>query len=123
MSFLGHASYAPGKHALKGLAETLRSEGLLYDIDVSIFFAPTMDSPGYADEVRTKPALAAEFEDGDEILSCDMAAASLLKGVERGDHHIAATFLGRVFYNSARGAAPLTNLFLGPFYDCISWVS
>ena len=81
MSFLGYSSYTPGKHALKGLAETLRSEGLLYDIDVHIFFAPAMDSPGLAEETRIKPVLTRKFEEDDKILSCEEAAKSLLGGL------------------------------------------
>ena len=80
MSFLGYSSYTPGKHALKGLAETLRSEGLLYDIDVHIFFAPAMDSPGLAEETMIKPALTRKFEEDDNILSCEDAAEAMLKG-------------------------------------------
>ena len=80
MSFLGYSSYTPGKHALKGLAETLRSEGLLYDIDVHIFFAPAMDSPGLAEETKIKPALTRKFEEDDNILSCEDAAEAMLKG-------------------------------------------
>jgi 3-dehydrosphinganine reductase len=123
MSFLGWGSYTPGKHALKGLAETLRSEGLLYNIHVGIFFAPTMDSPGLAEEMKTKPSITKQFEEGDAILTCDKAAEAMLHGAEDGNHHIAATFLGNVFYNASRGAAPLTNPLTGPFYDCVSWVS
>ena len=79
MSFLGYSSYTPGKHALKGLAETLRSEGLLYDIDVHIFFAPAMDSPGLAEETKIKPALTRKFEGNDKNLSCEEAAETMLK--------------------------------------------
>ena len=80
MSFIGYAPYAPGKHALKGLAESLRSEGLLYGIDVHIFFAPTMDSPGLAEENKLKPAITSVIETGDEVLSCEAAAACLVRG-------------------------------------------
>lgn len=36
MSFVGYASYSPAKHALRGLADTLRSELLLYGIKVQV---------------------------------------------------------------------------------------
>ncbi|EJC99773.1 oxidoreductase [Fomitiporia mediterranea MF3/22] len=123
MSFIGYAPYAPGKHALKGLAESLRSECILYNIDVQIFFAPTMDSPGLAEELKTKPQLTKKFEDSDVTLSCDNAAAVLLKGVERGDHHITATFNTQIFANSNRGATPIINPFIGPILDCIAWIA
>lgn len=80
MSFVGFAPYAPGKYALKGLAESLRSEGLLYGIDVHIFFAPTMDSPGLKEENRLKPKVTVAIEEGDDVVSCEAAAASLVRG-------------------------------------------
>ncbi|KAL5528019.1 TSC10 [Sanghuangporus sanghuang] len=122
MSFVGYAPYTPGKHALKGLAETLRSECILYDIDVHIFFAPTMSSPGLEEESKTKPALTKKFEADDEILSCDEAAAVLIKGVERGDYTITATLIAKIFSNSGRGAAPIVNTFIGPILDCVAWI-
>ncbi|THH09225.1 hypothetical protein EW145_g2171 [Phellinidium pouzarii] len=123
MSFIGYASYSPGKHALKGLAETLRSEGLLYGIDVHIFFAPAMNSPGLLEETKTKPPLTTAFEAGDEILSCDDAARLMLNGVRNGDHHVGATLITKIFYNASRGAAPLVNPCLGPILDCIGWIA
>lgn len=80
LSFVGFATYSPGKFALRGLAETLRSEGILYGIDVQIFFAPTMRSPGLENENRIKPAICAKFEEGDEVLECDQAAKKMLNG-------------------------------------------
>ena len=37
---------------LLGLAESLRNELLLYDIDVHCYFAGTIDSPGLQQEVN-----------------------------------------------------------------------
>ncbi|PAV20279.1 oxidoreductase [Pyrrhoderma noxium] len=123
MSFLGYASYSPGKHALKGLAETLRSEGILYGIDVHIFFAPAMNTPGLIEETKTKPELTRKFEEDDVILSCETAADALLKGIERGEHHITATIISRIFNNSSRGVVPCSNPILGPLLDCIAWIA
>ncbi|EJC99774.1 oxidoreductase [Fomitiporia mediterranea MF3/22] len=122
-SFIGYAPYAPGKHALKGLAESLRSECVLYNIDIQIFFAPTMDSPGLVEELKTKPQLTKTFEDSDVMLSCDKAATVMLKGIETGDHHITATFNSQALANGNRGAAPITNPLIGPILDCIAWIA
>lgn len=80
LSFVGFSTYSPGKFALRGLAETLRSEGLLYGVDVKIFYAPTMRSPGLEVENSTKPAITSKFEEDDEVLESDQAAHVLLKG-------------------------------------------
>ena len=60
--FVGYSQYAATKYALRGLAECLRNEFLLYDIGVSIFYASSMDSPGYAIEELTKPSLTRQIE-------------------------------------------------------------
>ncbi|CAG8726490.1 4927_t:CDS:2, partial [Cetraspora pellucida] len=48
--FIGYSSYAPTKHAIKGLVECLRNELILYGIDVHCYFAGTLDTPGYHEE-------------------------------------------------------------------------
>jgi 3-dehydrosphinganine reductase len=102
MSFIGWSSYSPAKHALRGnilsitsklsfylspllplcsgLADTLHSELMLYDIDVHIFFPPTMKTPGYEEEMKTKPKITAQIEETDSGLSPDQAALGLFKG-------------------------------------------
>ena len=100
MGFIGYAPYAPGKHALKGayllflrlmiysinarsntgLAETLRSELLLYGIGVHIFFPPTMPTPGFENEQKTKPKITMEIESGDSPVTGEAAAQALLNG-------------------------------------------
>lgn len=47
----------------------------------------------------------------------------MLAGIKGKEFHFGATFLGKVFINSTRGAAPNPNPILGPIYDCISWAS
>jgi 3-dehydrosphinganine reductase len=98
MSLIGYASYSPAKHALRGniaqtrprnlftylvagLAETLRSELLLYSITVHIFFPGTMYSPGYIEENKTKPKITLKIEENDEGLKPEQAAECLLRGV------------------------------------------
>jgi 3-dehydrosphinganine reductase len=98
MSFVGYASYSPAKHALrgksralsgndllklialKGLADTLHSEMLLYGIDIHIFFPPTMFTPGYEEENKTKPKITRKIEESDDGLTPDQAALALFKG-------------------------------------------
>lgn len=105
MSFLGYASYAPGKHALRGmqssflslsyqslllnqnfhcittgLAETLRSEMILYDIKIQMYFPNTMRTPGLDQENETKPAIVKVIEEADTPMTPEAAAKALLNG-------------------------------------------
>lgn len=80
MSMIGYASYSPAKHALRGLADTLRSELQLYNIDVHIFFPCTMFTPGYEEENKTKPKITLKIEESDSGLTAEQAARSMLTG-------------------------------------------
>lgn len=64
-----------------GLAETLRSEMLLYLIDIHIFFPGTMYSPGYEEENKTKPKITLKIEESDDGLKPEQAAEVLLQGI------------------------------------------
>ncbi|KAF9526241.1 oxidoreductase [Crepidotus variabilis] len=124
MSMLGWASYAPAKHALRGLADTLHSEMMLYGVSVSIFFPPTMSTPGLDQENKTKPAIVWKIEEGDGVLlTADQAAVSLWKGIEKGDAHITADFSTSLFRASGRGAMPRNNWILDGLYDFVAYIA
>lgn len=64
-----------------GLAESLQSELMLYDIDVHICFPGTIFSPGYIQENLVKPKVTLKIEERDEGMSPEGVAENLLKGV------------------------------------------
>uniref|UniRef100_A0A0W0F8R7 Oxidoreductase n=1 Tax=Moniliophthora roreri TaxID=221103 RepID=A0A0W0F8R7_MONRR len=122
LSFVGYASYAPGKQALRALGDTLQSELMLYDIDVHTFFPPTMVTNGYLEENKTKPVITADIEGIDAGLSTEASALALLKGIQNKQLHIAGDVLTHLLRSSTRGAAPRNNFILDMLYDAISWV-
>ena len=63
-----------------GLAETLRSELLLYGISVHAYFPATILSPGFEEENKTKPKITLEIEGADEGLTPAQCAKGLIKG-------------------------------------------
>ncbi|KAH9938200.1 oxidoreductase [Fomitopsis serialis] len=96
-SLVGYAPYSPGKFAIRGLAEALQSEFLLYDIDVHIAFPGTIYTPGYEEENRTSP--------------------------RNGDFHITYDFLGHVFRASTAGSSPRNSYLTDMFYGLIGFVA
>jgi 3-dehydrosphinganine reductase len=80
MSFAGYSSYSPAKHAIRGLADTLRSELILYGIDVHCFFPAGILSPGFEQEEKCKPGLTKTIEGSDSPGSPEVVARELLKG-------------------------------------------
>ena len=103
-SFAGYSPYSPGKYAVRGtsyprrslqmpsfpspriradrlgLADTLRSELLQHDISVHVYLPAGIDSPGYVEEQRSKPRITKKIEEGDEVLSPESVAKSLIVG-------------------------------------------
>jgi 3-dehydrosphinganine reductase len=123
MSFIGYSSYSPAKHALRGLADSLHSELMLYGIDTHIFFPPTMYTPGFEEENKTKPVITRAIESADEGLTADQAAAGLLAGVEKGHAHITADLITSLFRASTRGCAPRSNAALDFVLDLAAHVA
>ncbi|PFH52781.1 hypothetical protein AMATHDRAFT_188909 [Amanita thiersii Skay4041] len=123
MSMVGYSSYSPPKHALRGLAETLRSELLLYSISVHIFFPGTIYSPGYVEENKLKPKITLKIEETDDGMKPEEAAGVLIRGVQNGHFHISGDILGNIFRSSTRGATPNNNYFLDIFYALIGWIA
>jgi 3-dehydrosphinganine reductase len=123
---------------LAGLAETLRSELLLYSIGVHIFFPGTMYSPGYIEENKTKPKITLKIEESDEGMKPEQAAEVLLHGmspsyhiptaitvslgVRNGNFHIVGDLVGNLFRSSTRGATPHNNVFVDGIYSFLGWV-
>lgn len=79
-SMVGYSPYSPGKFAVRGLAEALQSEFLLYGIDVHICFPGTIFSPGFVEENKVKPKVTLKIEETDSGSQPEVVAANLLKG-------------------------------------------
>ncbi|TNY21263.1 hypothetical protein DMC30DRAFT_416192 [Rhodotorula diobovata] len=108
MSFTGYSSYSPSKYAIRGLAEALRNELLLYGISVHLFLPATIFSPGFENEQRLKPEITKKIEGPDEGLQPDAVARELIKGLERGDFYITYEPVGHMLRNS-RAITPRNN--------------
>jgi len=122
-SLVGYAPYSPGKFAIRGLAEALQSEFLLYDIDVHIAFPGTIYSPGYEEENRNKPKVTLKIEETDDGCTPEVVAAGIYNGVRNGDFHITYDFLGRVFRASTAGSTPRNSYLTDIFYGLVGFVA
>ncbi|GAA5915063.1 hypothetical protein JCM8208_002138 [Rhodotorula glutinis] len=122
MSFTGYSSYSPSKYAIRGLAEALRNELLLYGISVHLFLPATILSPGFENEQRLKPALTKKIEGPDEGLSPDAVAKELIKGLERGDFYITYEPVGHMLRNS-RAITPRNSILGDAFWHLVGTVA
>ncbi|WFD00722.1 hypothetical protein MYAM1_003474 [Malassezia yamatoensis] len=106
MGLVGYAQYSPMKFAIRGLAETLRSEFQMYGIQVQCFFPATILSPGFEEEQKTKPEITKKIEEGDDAKTPEQCAKCLLRGVQHGPFAITDGLVGRLLKASSSGSAP-----------------
>lgn len=76
MEYLGSPNLIP----LAGLAESLRSELILYGISVHAYFPGTIFSPGLEEENKTKPKITVEIEGTEDGSTPAECAKGLIKG-------------------------------------------
>ncbi|KAF7547160.1 hypothetical protein G7046_g9087 [Stylonectria norvegica] len=92
----GYSSYAPGKWAMRGLANTLSEEVMLYpqNVKVHIVYPGTILTAGYDKENITKPAITTIIEEQDPKQTPDVVAENAIEGLERGHYAVTVNFLG-----------------------------
>jgi 3-dehydrosphinganine reductase len=77
----GYTDYAAAKFAVIGFSEALRSELRPFSIDVRVLCPPDTDTPGFAEENRTKPPETEAVSQAARLLSAEAVAAALLRGL------------------------------------------
>ena len=90
----GYAGYAPAKAAIRMLADTLREECRLYDIEIACSFPANILSPGFEEEERTKPTITRTLEGTAGAESPEVVARHIIDRLERGNKHITYEFNG-----------------------------
>ncbi|HRD68546.1 MAG TPA: SDR family oxidoreductase [Legionella sp.] len=88
----GYSAYCPSKFAVRGLAESLRTELLRYGIHLSLVYPPDTNTPQLAKENLTKPIETKKITGGGTIWEPEEVAELILKKVNKGQFHIAPGF-------------------------------
>ncbi|KAG2450821.1 hypothetical protein HYH02_004656 [Chlamydomonas schloesseri] len=82
---VGYSAYCPSKYAVKGLADCLRNELQGTRVKVSFAQPPDTDTPGFAEENKSKPPETKEIsEGGSTVYKPDKVAACLMSGIRSG---------------------------------------
>ncbi|KAI8453726.1 hypothetical protein BY996DRAFT_7137945 [Phakopsora pachyrhizi] len=115
----GYSAYTTSKHALRGLAESLRLEMILYDIKVHCYFPATILSPGFDEEQKCKPELTKEIEGVDEGQSPEKCAKKLIRGLKNDQFLITSDPIGDLIRNSMTGITPISSMLYDPFLSFI----
>jgi 3-dehydrosphinganine reductase len=80
----GYTDYAAAKFGVVGFSEALRSELKPHGVTVSVLCPPDTDTPGFAEENKTKPPETKAVSAAANLMKPDQVAAALLKGMEKG---------------------------------------
>ncbi len=80
----GYSAYAPGKFALRGLAECLRTELKDTGVGVTIVYPPDTDTPQLTEENRAKPPETKALTASGGLWTADAVARMTLRAIRRG---------------------------------------
>lgn len=94
----GYADYAASKFAVIGFSEVLKSEIKWHNIDVCVLCPPDTDTPGYAEEMKTKPPETMMISSTAKIRSARYVAKALVKGMKKKKFLIIPGFDSKLTY-------------------------
>jgi 3-dehydrosphinganine reductase len=112
LGVFGYTDYAASKFGVIGFSEALRSELKPQGLVVSVLCPPDTDTPGFAEENRSKPPETRSLSEGAGVMSAEAVALALVKGVERGDALIIPGAAGRFTYVMKRFTPSLVETFV-----------
>ncbi|KAM0790138.1 hypothetical protein ACM66B_005460 [Microbotryomycetes sp. NB124-2] len=113
--FAGYSTYCPSKFAIRGLADSLRNELIMYNIEVSVFVPASIFSPGFENEQAIKSDITKRIEGPDDGVKPEQAAHYMIRGLERNDYYITYEPVGHMLRTS-RGGAPGNDFLLDIFW-------
>lgn len=93
----GYSGYAPGKFAVRALAETLRVELAPAGIAVSVAFPPDTDTPQLAAEEKLKPEATKRITAGGGVMAAEAVARAIVEGALAGRFMLTTGALIRLF--------------------------
>ncbi len=102
IGMFGYTAYGTSKFAVTGFAECLRAELKCYNIAVSLFCPPEVDTPFVPEEAKTLPPEARAVKNMAGLLRPEVAAKSLVKGIGRNKFFIIPGIMAKTLYYSRR---------------------
>lgn len=103
----GYAAYAPGKFALRGLAETLRIELQPRGITVTLCLPPDTDTPMLAAEQPLRPKVTRLMAAGAPVMSAQAVARVTLAGIDAGRFLVLPGLVVKLLYLFGPWIAPV----------------
>lgn len=84
LGIYGYGPYAASKFALRGLAETIAMESSHYGVTVTLALPADTDTPGLANENKSKPAATKEISGSGGLFKPEQVAKQIVNDALRG---------------------------------------
>jgi 3-dehydrosphinganine reductase len=98
LGVFGYTDYCASKFAIVGFSEALKSELKQFNIAVQVLCPPDTDTPGFAEENKTKPAETKEISASAKLMSPDDVARVLLNDIGTGKFMIIPNMDGKLTF-------------------------
>uniref|UniRef100_H0YUY0 3-dehydrosphinganine reductase n=1 Tax=Taeniopygia guttata TaxID=59729 RepID=H0YUY0_TAEGU len=137
LGLFGYTAYSPTKFALRGLAEALQMEVKPYNVYVTVAYPPDTDTPGFAEESKTKPLETKLISETSSVCQAEQVARVIVKDAIQGNFNSSVGSDGYMLSILTSGMSPVTSITEGlqqdafvelygnnmrPLFD-FSWIS
>uniref|UniRef100_A0A8C2KHW1 3-dehydrosphinganine reductase n=1 Tax=Cyprinus carpio TaxID=7962 RepID=A0A8C2KHW1_CYPCA len=110
IGLFGYTAFSPSKFALRGLAEALQMEMKPYNIYVTVAYPPDTDTPGFAEENKTKPLETRLISETSGVCQPEQVAKVVVKDALQGNFTSAVGPDGYMLSALTCGMSPVTSI-------------
>uniref|UniRef100_A0A672T1D7 3-dehydrosphinganine reductase n=1 Tax=Sinocyclocheilus grahami TaxID=75366 RepID=A0A672T1D7_SINGR len=110
IGLFGYTAYSPSKFALRGLAEALQMEMKPYNIYVTVAYPPDTDTPGFAEESKTKPLETKLISETSGVCQPEQVAKIVVKDAVQGNFTSSFGPDGYMLSALTCGMSPVTSI-------------
>ncbi|XP_066482289.1 3-ketodihydrosphingosine reductase [Tiliqua scincoides] len=110
VGLFGYSAYSATKFALRGLAEALQMEVKPYNIYITVAYPPDTDTPGFAEESKTKLLETQLISESSTVCQPDHVARIIVKDAIQGKANSSVGPDGRMLTILACGISPVTSV-------------
>ncbi|XP_030300307.1 3-ketodihydrosphingosine reductase isoform X3 [Calypte anna] len=113
LGLFGYTAYSPTKFALRGLAEALQMEVKPYNIYITVAYPPDTDTPGFAEESKTKPLETKLISETSSVCQAEQVARVIVKDGVQGNFNSSVGSDGYMLSILTSGMSPVTSIMEG----------
>uniref|UniRef100_A0A8C9ZK57 3-dehydrosphinganine reductase n=1 Tax=Sander lucioperca TaxID=283035 RepID=A0A8C9ZK57_SANLU len=110
IGLFGYTAYSPSKFALRGLAESLQMEIKPYNIYVTVAYPPDTETPGLAEENKTKPLETKLISETSGVCQPDQVAKIIVRDAVQGNFNSSVGPDGYMLSALTCGMSPVTSI-------------